>query len=373
MRVLHVVESLEVGGMERVVQALCLSGSAIGMSCSVLCLRTRGPIADQLTSAGVQVDCLDLAGGPSNYFATLAVRTAVRRLGPDVVHTHNTDGLIFGVSGAWLAGVKTIVHTDHGRAFPDRWYRMLAERLAASMADVVVGVSEELTEALHRFLRIPREKLTTIPNGVIVGAPAESIARESTRRELRLSVSDVAFGTVSRLVWEKGLDVLIHAFARLSVDRPNAKLIIVGDGPKRKDLESLAATLGIESSVIFLGMRSDVGALLAAIDVYVLSSISEGLPMALLEAMSAGKPIIATRVGGMPDALGDGAGLLVNSKDDQSLFAAMRDLVSDAERRERLGTAAQARFGTRYTATQMSTAYSRWYGRRSPGIADSGR
>jgi glycosyltransferase involved in cell wall biosynthesis len=239
---------------------------------------------------------------------------------------------------------------------------MAAERAASVIVDRIVGVSEAMTEALHRHLRIPRRKLYTIANGVESSSGTSAADRVRALERLQLPDGARLVGTASRLVWEKGLSHLLEAWNVVRQAEPNAVLLIAGDGPERTALEALTDSLALRSHVRFLGMRDDVAALLSSLDVFVMPSVSEGLPMALLEAMAVGRPIVATNIGGMPDALAAGeAGLIVPPADPAALATAIIQLLNDPGYATRIGAAAASRFQERYTARAMARAYEDLY------------
>jgi glycosyltransferase involved in cell wall biosynthesis len=269
-----------------------------------------------------------------------------------------------------------MVHTEHGRVFPDKPRLMLAERVLARRLVRYVTVSEALADAVHEHERIPREHIVVIPNGVADLPPKDSGKVQALRALLVGERPGPVVGVTARLVWEKGLDVLLRAWAtRRRHDETRGTLVIAGDGPERAALEQLVVSLGLSESVVLAGTVSDVASFYRMLDVFVLSSVSEGLPMALLEAMAAGLPIVATRVGGVPDALGNGeAGLLVDPSDDSGLSLALETLLSDIERPSSrggltpegsratsLGRAARERFMSSFTAHAMATRYTALY------------
>lgn len=362
LRVVHAVETMELGGMERMIATLAQVTDRERFDVHVLCIKGVGRVGEALAGAGIPVHNAGLRPASSDYFGFLPLARILRRLRADVVHTHNTCALLFAAPGAWLAGVRTIVHTEHGRAFPDRAHIMAAERAAATVVDHVVGVSEAMTDALHRYERIPRRKLRTIANGVEASRDVSRRDRSRALEGLEITAGARLVGTAARLVWEKGHTHLLEAWRVVHEAEPEALLLIAGDGPERPALEALADSLGIRNSVRFLGTREDVPALLHSLEVFVMPSVSEGLPLALLEAMSTARPVIVSDIGGMPDALGDGkAGLIVPPADPAALAAAILQLLRDPAFAEALGAEAAARFRERYTAGAMAHAYEALY------------
>ena len=363
-RVVHVVETMGLGGMERMIATLATTTKAERYHVSVLCLKELGAEAEALTAAGIDVHLAHVPRDRPEYFPFRRVERCLRTLAPDIVHTHNTPGLVYGAVGAWLAGVPTIVHTEHGRQFPGRLRYAVAERVASAVTWRVVGVSDAMSSGLSRHVKIAREKLRTIPNGVIASEAPPAPDIRAVMDSIGVKPNARIVGIAARLVSEKGLGFLLDGWPEVVRAIPSAVLLLVGDGPERTALTEQAAQLGIQDSVRFVGMRTDVPTFMHAFDVYVMPSVSEGLPLALLEGMAARRAIVATRVGGMPQALDDGrAGLLVPPRDAAALASAIIKLLSEPEEARELGLAARARFEVRYTAQSMARAYYAMYER----------
>lgn len=367
LKVMHVTPGLRVGGLPRVIEMLCRTIDRDRFDVSVLCLRARGPIAETLSSLGVAVHCLRDAGAPEgpDYLAFTKVARALRHHRVDVLHTHNTEAFIDGVLGGVLAGVRTMVHTDHGRAFPDRRRYMLAESALSRLTYRVVAVSDAAARDLVRHEWIPADKVVTIPNG-IDGAPyATQGDRDGKRRELGIPRGAPVIGLGARLEKEKGQSYLIQALPPLAARFPDLALVLAGDGPDKDDLVRLARNLGVQSHVHFLGVRSDMPDLFKAFDVLVLPSVREGLPLIILEAMAAGCPVVATAVGGVPMAVRHEVnGLLVEPRNaDQLAVAIGRLLASDSTRRA-YGEAGRRIFQSEFTAEVMTRRYEALYCRQ---------
>lgn len=255
-----------------------------------------------------------------------------------VVHTHHLCQLIYAGIAARLAGAR-VVHTEHEfYSLARRRTRQLL-RVMSAIADTVTAVAEPVMEFLRDQVRIPPEKLRTIPNGVEV-ARFQS-ARPIPRAALGWHDDDVVIGCVARLEPEKGHDVLLDAFRRLYDRNRHARLLFVGDGGERERLAATADALGLNGAARFLGVRHDVPELLATCDVVTLASTCEGLPLVLLEAMAACKPVVATQVGAVPEVVREGqTGLLVPPGDAAALAESLESLVRDEGTRRRLGTQA---------------------------------
>ncbi|HYL81550.1 MAG TPA: glycosyltransferase family 4 protein [Candidatus Acidoferrum sp.] len=367
IRVLHIITRLDVGGsadntvisatqMPREEFASCLlSGHTTDLPPALAATIARAGIPwIQLPNLHRRVspaaDCLALWG----------VRRAIRTLQPDIVHTHTSKAGFLGRLAARLAGVPHIVHTPHGHVFHDYFsvpttrLFVVLERWAARWTDRIITLSdEEAADHLRRGIGRPGQ-FVTIPSGVDLRTVSAS------PRERRGSEGPVV-GSVARLVPVKGLENLIAAAPEILRRCPRARFLLVGDGELRTALEAKTRELGLTDRIIFTGFREDVPSLIAGMDVFVLPSLNEGMGRVLVMAMALGKPIAATRVGGVPELLGDDeAGILVPPGDPSALADAVSTLLADSRRASALGEAGRRR-ATRYGAEAMITALAKLY------------
>ena len=366
LRVMQIVPNLGLGGLERVVVTLCTALDSDRITPSVLCLRGRGMLADELTSRGIPVLEIDHVPDEPDYFAFRKVARVLREQAIDVIHTHNTQAFLDGTVGGLLAGTRTMVHTDHARSFPDKLRYMAAEHVMSHFVHRVVGVSEHTTTNLHRYERIPRRKLTTIANGVDGARYDVRIDVAAKRRALGLPESGPVIGLGARFTDQKGIIYMLQALTILQRSFPDVSLVLAGEGPLEDDLRSASRELGIEAAVHFVGVRPDMAELLKVFDVYALPSVWEGLPMALLEALAAGCPIVATDVGGVPSAITHNeTGLLVPPRDPGRLAAAIATVLTDASLRASLIGRGRRTFEERYSARAMARQYEALYFRET--------
>jgi glycosyltransferase involved in cell wall biosynthesis len=369
IRVLHVVGDSRFGGAARIILRLGQIARAEGWQVDVL---TTDPVFQQATRqydlGVVNLDVIrrdirplwDLAG-------LFRLVDLLRREPYQIVHTHTSKAGFVGRLAARLAGVPVIVHTAHGFAFHERssvsarYFYSTLEWIAARWCDRIVSVSQ-----FHRRwaldLGICEEpKILAIPNGIAdvrnpILAPAE------LRRRLGVREGHLLILSLARLAADKGLEYLIEAAAILQNTERRFQVVIAGDGPVRGLLESRTRNLGIANRVTFLGFREDVDDLLAACDLVVLPSLREGLSIALLEAMAAGKPIIATSIGSHLE-LASQANIarLVPPANAQSICAAILRLARDPALMAQLGTSARALFESYYTEDRMLSGYRQLY------------
>jgi glycosyltransferase involved in cell wall biosynthesis len=286
----------------------------------------------------------------------------LRRCRPDILHINN-GGYPGGEScraaavAAGLAGVPMVSMFVHNLAKPRQWPAVMdagLDRVIGRRLDTMVAASRASATTLIRRRGFLPELLTPIPYGIDMPALTPRPA-PSSRSRLGLPTGGVLVGSVARLEPRKGQNYLLEALALLRQRTDDVSVAIVGEGPSEAEYRSLATELGIFDRVVFTGQRADVADLMRAFDVFVMPSIDfESLPYALLEAMSFGKPIVATRVAGIPEAIEDGrSGLLIEPRDVEGLAAALLRLLGDPAERQRLGEAARARAETEYSLERM--------------------
>ncbi len=335
-RVAMVVPSLRGGGLERVVRALSLAVVGRGYKSGVFCLSGLGIHADELTASAVAVhDCQE--GWMRMRGLPLQLLKALGRFKPDIVHAHSGTWFPAAVSSMLLRRPR-LVFTEHGRDVRQAPSSPRLERWCAKRTDRVTTVSSALADYVRQWLT-PRQMPVVIPNGIDLHRYRESNngTRDRLRESWHVAECEVLSVAVGRLVPVKNHVGLLRAFAQATRRAPNLRLAIVGDGPLRSALVAQAQSLQIERQVAFLGFRDDVAACLQAADCFVMTSKTEGLPVSLLEAMAAGLPIVASDVGGVPEALGDPpAGVLIAPEDTEGLSNALAEVALDAGYRERL-------------------------------------
>lgn len=309
---------------------------------SILCAsrRTDEPLLEQeLADAGVEV--LALERGSKLDLA--AWRPLVRRLrdGVDVVHAHMFGSNVWGTVLGRLTRVPVVVAHEHTWSFEGRPLRRLLDReLVGRFADAFVAVAAEDRRKMIEVEGVDPDKIRLIPNGI----PDRETPSGDVRAELGVAPDAPVLGIVCELRAQKALEVLFEAAVRLREELPALKVLVAGDGPERERLEAEVRRLGLEETVLLLGIRRDVPALLDALDVAMLSSDYEGSPLSVMEYMAAAKPIVSTCVGGVPELVEDGVhAVLVPPRDPQALAQAVAELLRDPERARQLGEAAHER------------------------------
>jgi len=348
MRIAELVNSLCPGGAERVVVDLGVALKRRGHEVSVACLHTSGELAPELERAGIEVLALDKGDGFSPGAVTALARFLERHRA-DILHTHNTHLHHYGAWAARLANAPVVVNTVHGQVnLPPTAASRLAYQASLRLTDRVVAVSRSVAESFEHALGMPERLVSVVQNGIEPSRFAR-IPPPPPRPE-------VVFGTVGRLVPVKNQRALIRAFAAVRRTLPGARLRLLGDGPMLEELRAEASSLGVAGEVDFIGGNESVPAFLGTLDVFVLSSSSEGMPIALLEAMAAGRPVVAPRVGGIPEVVSADCGWLLDAAEPGPLSVAMRTAALSPARAA-LGESARAKVLRSFTTERMTSAY----------------
>jgi len=353
-RVAHLIETDGPGGAERIVAQLAAGLQADGAANVVFLPRNgEGWLARQLEGSGVVIDHFFLDRPLSPACARSLARSFARHR-ITIAHSHEFSMAVYGAWASRRARIPHVITMHGGRYYAHRLRRRLALRAAMAMSGRTVAVSAQLARDISRTLCLPESRITTIPNGVRAARPE----RVTLRDELRIRPEDCLLVSLGNLYPVKGHQHLIDAAALLVGRHPTLHVAISGRGELAGALAEHARAHGLASHVHLLGLRSDVAAILAAADVFVLPSLSEGLPLALLEAMFAGRPIVASDVGEVSTALAGGdAGLLVPPGDSVALAAALDALLSDPERARSLGARAALRAAAEYDGSRMIRRY----------------
>jgi glycosyltransferase involved in cell wall biosynthesis/protein-tyrosine-phosphatase len=307
-----------------------------------------GRLADELRQINVDVTVMDEAQHNSLELVLMLSRFLIEHR-INLVHTHRYKDTVLGVVAAKIAGVPRIVRTMHGLREPMAgWnrlkfgiYETLDNMVLRTFADRVIAVSNRMNGALVAN-GVTSARVTTIHNGIDLRSITVGRGSEEIRRELGVDANAIVIGTAGRLVPVKGQNTFLHA-AKLILDKvPNARFVIAGDGPLEHDLKALATRLGIDHACVFLGARGDIHDVMNAMDVFVLPSLNEGLPMAVLEAMALAKPVVVSNVGGLPEVIRHReSGLLVPPGVDHAIAGACLELARDRDRASRIGAEAK--------------------------------
>lgn len=345
MEIVHVVENLDRGGLERTVVDLIASQRDAGHECRVICLFKLGLLARELLASGVRVDACGKRPG-LDLRALRRARALIRQSPDAVIHTHNAMAHYYAVLASLSLPVKCRINTRHGMGGRTRSGRQeWLYRQSLRGTDYAVAVCEAARQRFAADGMRPRRALLSVPNGIRLERfrPADDVARQSLVAELGLPTGSRIIGTVGRLQPVKDHALLLRAFAKVRVQVPEAALVIVGDGPLRAALEAQAEQAGLSDAVRFMGDRHDVPRLLTGMEVFALTSTSEGYSVALLEACASSLPIVATDVGGNREIVRHGInGRLVPSGDTAAIATALIALLRGGEQAAAMGRAGYA-------------------------------
>lgn len=357
-----IVHSLEIGGLERVVMHLANRLSPAYRPV-VFCLTVKGDFAAELENAGIEVIALGKKPGKDLSLPGRLARL-FRQHEIKIVHAHNSGPMFTGTWAGKLAGIKGIIVTDHSRKFPERGSVVATEWVLARLVDEIVSVSELNQTDLIEKMHWPRRKITVIHNGVEQVPEIEPEQAAKLRGEFDLQPETPLVLNVARLRKQKNIHVLIEAARLLRERGVAAKIIVAGEGSERASLEQAIAAAKLEDRFILAGWRLDTLALYRIADLFVLSSNWEGLPMSLLEAMSARLPVVSTDVGDIDKALvPEQTGLTAPVRDPGKLAGAMAKLLTDRALRQAYGEAGYRIWRERFSVGQMVRQYEQLYAR----------
>jgi starch synthase (maltosyl-transferring) len=354
-----VITDLDVGGAEKCCVQLASGLDRSRWRAEVCCLSKPGALGDRLAAAGVPVHSLHASGLWDAPRAIWQLSQLIHRVRPAIVHTFLFHANLVGRVAARLAAAPRVLCSV--RVAERRFrYHLILENLTCRLSRKSVCVSDAVARFTQRRSHVPRSRLVVIPNGVEV--PPSDVAPAPIRSGFGLPHDSMVAIYVGRLDPQKGVDVLLHAIAIAREQTANLHLLVAGSGPESNSLVALAEELGIISHVHFLGWRDDVNALLRAADFFVMPSRWEGMPNAVLEAMAAGLPVIATPAEGSAELVRDGeTGRLVPIDDADALAGALTELTRDATQRVAWGQHGQVIARTKFSIATMITRYEQLY------------
>jgi len=357
--VCFLLATLEVGGLEWMVVHLARAVSE-AFRVSVICYDAAGDLQSRLGAADIPVHVLRRRPGVDVRYPFRLARL-LREIEADILHAHNDTALFYGGLAAFLGRVS-LVYTEHDRVFPGRAAVRVLNFALAGSARQVVSVSEELRRRLAAFEHIEGDRVRVIPNGVPFTPTVRPVDR--VRRSWDVPEDAAVVGVVAGLKPVKNHALLLEAAADLVPRFPGLVLVFAGDGPLRSELERRARGLGLGDRLRLLGFRSDLSEVYAGFDLVALPSSSEGMPLTVIEAMAAARPVVASNVGGVPEVVVDGVtGIVVPAGDREALAEALAALLADPERRRAMGAAGRRRYEERFTLERMAEAYAGVYRR----------
>jgi glycosyltransferase involved in cell wall biosynthesis len=353
IKVLHIVYSLQVGGAERVVTNYALHHNRKVYEPVVVALTQGGPLEDDLEAAGVKTYILGkrLGFDPRVIFKLARI---MRDEGVKIVHVHTPLANNWGVPAALLSGVKTVIRTEHGLFRRERQFYVFINAVLGLFNRKILACSDRAKDTHVAMDPLSRRKYATIYNGIDVVRYQRVGDTSALRRAIGLPEDAPVVGIIGSLTPLKGHRIFLQMAELISQIRSDVRFLVVGDGPLRAELEALARSNGLADQVIFTGVRRDVPELLSLMDVFVLSSHSEAHPLTILEAMAAGRPVVATDVGGNAESVVHGeTGFIVSPNDGQKLFADVKKLLDDPDLARSMGQRGLERVKREFTVQKM--------------------
>ena len=365
IRVLHLIHTLEIGGAQKVIVNLLRGIDKSRFELSTVCLRKKGPIYDEIKSMGGKA-CQIPKKSKLDLSIILKLKRYLQEEDFHILHTHNFSAGLWGRLAALELKSKRpiLVHTEHGRLGEVQLWRKIIMRYLAIRTDTIISVADETRDYLVHSIRLPENRVTVIKNGIDLNY---LISRMDQKVDV---IDDILQKTpkarfiinVAALSPVKDHATLLKAFKYVLSKLPDIHLLLVGDGPLRLELTKLASALGVDANTHFLGERHDIGAILAKSDVFVLSSLNEGNPISLLEAMGMGVPPVVTSVGGLPEMVENTVnGLIVPPSEPTLLADAIRFPLENPKYAAEWSKKSKELIKIEYTAEVMSKKHEELY------------
>ena len=376
IRVMRIISRMNIGGPATHVVLLNAGLDRGGYDCLLVTGSegaNEGSLRDLALSSDLRLAMIPELGREiapwSDFVTVVKLYRLMRRERPHVVHTHTAKAGFVGRIAARLAGVPVVLHTFHGHVFHGYFSPaktqlfLLIERFGARLSTRIITISPRLREEIVQFGVTGREQIEVIPLGFELEAFAsQQRGAGHFKHSLGLPPNVKLVGAVGRLVPIKNIPLLLEAAALARQEDPDIRIVIVGDGALREALEARAEALGLGQAVVFAGWRRDLASVYADLDAVVISSHNEGTPASLIEAMATGCPVVSTRVGGVPDLIGDGeTGRLVSPGEREALAAALLELFREPERTARMAELAQRQVLERHQARRLVANVDRLY------------
>jgi glycosyltransferase involved in cell wall biosynthesis len=359
--ILHLTFDMRIGGTEQVIKNLIDGADTNEFENSIFCIESPiGPFGKMLMDKGVHIHSEARQQG-FDFKLVKSIRKYINYHKVDILHCHQYTPWVYGTIAAMFTKTK-IVFTEHGRFYPDSstWKRKLANPILNLFTSNTVAISEATKQALVEFENIPRHSIGVIYNGI-----AELKVDDDKVKQLKKTLNldeKIVLGTIARFDPIKNHKMMLRAFVNISIQHTNAVLIIVGDGDERRNLENLVDELNIKDKVIFIGYNPNPQHYLAMMDIYLLSSFSEGTSMTLLEAMSLGKPCVVTDAGGNAEIIKHKENGLVTGNDNLEQFTdCCNELIADTLKQKIYGEAGRKIFEENFSLNNMLNRYRALY------------
>jgi glycosyltransferase involved in cell wall biosynthesis len=359
----QVLHSLQVGGAEMLAAHLARRFRD-SYRFVFICLDSLGRLGEQLREEGFPVHVVGRRPG-LDWRCPLRLRSLLQQERVDLIHAHQYTPFLYSLLSRLHSRRPPVLFLEHGRHYPDtrRLKRVIANRLLLRRGDRVVAVGQSVRQALIDNEGIPPHRVDVIYNGINLSAfdPAQ-YDRCAVRNELGIAPGEFFIMQVARLDYLKDHATAVRTMKRVTERRPEARLLLIGEGPLRGTIEELVAQLNLGQAVRLLGLRCDVRRLLPAADLFLLTSISEGIPLTVIEAMAAGLPVVSTRVGGVPEVVDDErTGLLAPAGADDALAEKVCQLLDNAPERQRMSQRGRLRGAAHFSDQSMDSRYRELY------------
>jgi len=361
-KVMHITYDMRIGGTEMVIKNIINGCDKNHFEMSILCIESPlGPFAEELQKDDIEIFQLNRQPGFDTNLIK-QIRQIIKNNKVDIIHCHQYTPWVYGVIAAAFSNTK-VIFTEHGRFHPDSstWKRKLINPILNLFTDQVTAISKATKEALIEFESIPEKSITVIYNGI---TPLTVVQTEVNKLKIELDIpeNNTVLGTIARFDPIKNHTMMLRAFALVLEQQPNTTLIIVGDGKERENIEACIKQLNLANKVILTGYQTKPHNYLALMDIYLLSSFSEGTSMTLLEAMSLGKPCVVTDAGGNPEVIANGKNGFVTPNDDADEFAKrLVEIITTNTSALELGKISIKRFEEIFSERNMNQLYKKTY------------
>tara|TARA_Y100000114_G_scaffold157117_1_gene187175 strand:+ start:4145 stop:5263 length:1119 start_codon:yes stop_codon:yes gene_type:complete len=362
MNVMHITYDMRIGGTEMVIKNIIEGNSDNDINMSIFCIEASlGPWGEELKAKDIPVFIHERKPG-FDLSLIRAIRHRIKTQSIDVIHCHQYTPWVYGALASVLTKAN-VIFTEHGRFYPDSssWKRRFVNPVLVGLTSCITAISAATKQALVDYEYLSEKHISVVYNGIEPLSVSQSDV-EALRENLGIKTSTTVLGTIARFDPIKNQTMMIRAFHKVLQSHPDTVLVMVGDGEMRKTLEGLINELGISDNVMFTGYIAKPAMYLAMMDIFLLSSLSEGTSMTLLEAMSLGKPCVVTDAGGNAEVIEDGKNGIVCENDNTDDFAkSVSGILSDTVNLHRMGLTSKNNFFGRFHHKKMNEQYTRFY------------
>ena len=360
--IMHITYDMRIGGTEMVIKNIIEGCDSEQFDMSILCIESPlGPFAEELQNNGIEFHEFNRQPGFDTNLIK-QIRQIIKNNKVNIIHCHQYTPWVYGVIAAAFTNTK-VIFTEHGRFYPDSstWKRKLINPILNLCTDQVTAISKATKQALIEFENIPEKSIDVIYNG-IAQLKYNAEKAQTLRETLNIADDYIILGTVARFDPIKNHTMMLRAFAQVLEAQPKCMLLIVGDGEERNNIEQCIEQLNIQENVILAGYQSKPAEHISLMDIFLLSSLSEGTSMTLLEAMSIGKPCVVTNAGGNPEIIEDNITGFVTDNGEKAHFAnAIIRVLDNQELISVMCNNAYARYVGNFSASNMVKKYQRIY------------